>query len=129
MTTTRNTKQKEVILSEIKKLYTHPTAKELHEIIKKKMPQIGFATIYRNLESLKNSGEINEIRSKTNKNQTRYDGQTHSHIHLICKECGKIEDLETEKIKIEFKNSETFQIDRDSIEISGVCKDCITKNN
>ena len=123
-TTTRHTKQKEIILNEIQKLYSHPTAKELHKIIKKKMPQIGFATIYRNLEALCKNNEVIKLRSKTNANETRYDGQVHPHIHLICKWCGDIQDVETDNIEISLNSSLGFKIDKKTTEISGTCSKC-----
>ena len=46
----RLTNQRKLILGKIKEVYTHPTAEDLHRMLVKKMPSIGLATIYRNLD-------------------------------------------------------------------------------
>ncbi len=124
----RNTKQREIILKEIKKLYSHPTAEEIFEIVKKKFPEIGLATVYRNLDYLVRTGQIKQLNSILG--AKRYDGCVDKHCHLICKECNTIIDLfDVKNIQIQSKELEKLDFDFDpfSAEMFGICKNCKNK--
>jgi len=123
----RITAQRRIILKELKKLKTHPTAEEIYAIVKNKLPKINFSTIYRNLKYLKDNHEIIEIKSTKNKN--RYDAYTKNHIHLICKKCQQIYDI-FDKIDININspqiNKLNFKIDHEFLELTGLCCNCIS---
>jgi len=57
----RMTHQREIILQELRKCTSHPSADALYERVKKILPRISLATVYRNLEILSDSGEIGKI--------------------------------------------------------------------
>jgi Fe2+ or Zn2+ uptake regulation protein len=121
----RNSEQRKMILDILKKDKTHPTAKKLYKTVQKQLPDIGLATIYRNLDYLEKKNKIIKLKSK--EKETRYDGLTSKHCHLICKNCGNILDLmDIEEIVIEsdqLKKSK-FIIDPAYAEIFGVCSRC-----
>ena len=122
----RQTEQRKVILEEIQKVKTHPTASEIHKMVLKKMPGIGLATVYRNLDFLEKKNLI--IKLKTKKNESRYDGDISKHCHLICRECGHIVDVfDVKEFHIKSKQLEDceFKIDWSNLEIHGTCKNCI----
>ncbi|MGC8659306.1 MAG: Fur family transcriptional regulator, partial [Desulfomonilaceae bacterium] len=54
----RQTSQRRIILEELAKLKTHPTANEVYEVVRKRLPKISLGTVYRNLELLSESGSI-----------------------------------------------------------------------
>jgi len=121
----RNTKQREIILEEICKVCTHPTAKQIYSLATKRIPGIGIATIYRNLEYLEKNNLIIKIKSKHN--EARYDGNVSGHYHLICNKCGKIIDIFDHKnLTINSKKIQEsgFKINTDFIELHGKCKNC-----
>ncbi len=120
----RVTKQRELVLSTLKNLYTHPTAKELHSIISKDFPDISMSTVYRNLQFLNDNNLI--IKLKTKNKKTRYDGNTNNHIHLICTKCNKIIDIyeDIDIVSKAIKNN-GFKINLNHLELPGLCKDCI----
>ncbi|MEJ2726583.1 MAG: transcriptional repressor [Deltaproteobacteria bacterium] len=84
------TLQRRVILEEVKKDHSHPTADAVYERVRKKLPKISMGTVYRNLDVLASYGLIQKI--EPGPSQMRFDGDTHDHYHLICTRCGKIED-------------------------------------
>ena len=55
---TRMTRQRAVILEELRKVKTHPTADELNSIVRERLPRISLGTVYRNLDFLADTGEI-----------------------------------------------------------------------
>ncbi|MCX5752928.1 MAG: transcriptional repressor [Candidatus Krumholzibacteria bacterium] len=87
----RRTKQREVILDELVKLRTHPSADELYGRVKKRLPRISLGTVYRNLEILSREGIIRRL--ETAGSQRRFDGDTGDHQHIRCVSCGCIDDL------------------------------------
>ncbi|MBU0577946.1 transcriptional repressor [Patescibacteria group bacterium] len=121
----RVTRQRKIILDEICKVCCHPTAKQVYKMTKKKMPNIGLATVYRTLDFLEKKNLIIKLQSKNS--VTKYDGNTSRHCHLICKLCGKIIDIfDIKKVKIdsdELKKS-GFEPSLDFLEIHGICKKC-----
>ena len=134
MSIVRMTKQREIILEELKKLKTHPTASELYDIVRKRLPKISLGTVYRNLEILAEMGMIKklEIAGK----EKRWDGDTSKHYHFRCLKCGKVEDIflkEEDLIKLDnffkgyVKNNVKFE--DMNIEINGICEECNKFNN
>ncbi len=120
----RNTIQKQVVLQYLVNTNTHPTALELYKMIKKDYPNIGQATVYRNLKILEEQNLINVILTKNN--IKRYDGNIMYHTHLICKSCGRLIDIEDCE-NLNFKALE----DRNQIKITdvkivyeGICNEC-----
>ena len=121
-----NTNQRRIIIEELRKLKTHPTADELYLIVRKKLPQISLGTVYRNLELLAEAGEI--LKLELSGKQKRFDGSTENHYHLRCVKCGKVEDVEPEKMQgIDEKLNELVEklkIDSFRLELCGPCSYC-----
>lgn len=88
---TRMTKQRTVILEELRKLSSHPTADELYLIVRAKMPHISLGTVYRNLCFLSEQGKI--LKLEMPGNVYRFDGNTEPHQHVRCIYCGKVADI------------------------------------
>lgn len=87
----RITKQRKAIFAALQGDTTHPTADEIYRRVKKELPHISLATVYRNLKFLAEEGLILEISAPEGPN--RYDPQTHEHYHFICDECRGVFDV------------------------------------
>lgn len=88
---TRMTRQRAVILEELRKTTTHPTADELYGKVRERLPRISLGTVYRNLDFLADSGEIRRLEAAgTTK---RFDGNMVDHQHVRCLCCGRIGDI------------------------------------
>lgn len=74
--------------------HTHPTIDELYEEIKKENPSVSLATVYKNLNTLKDEGLVVEVNIVNQK--PRYDIYEYPHIHVICDNCGYVEDISHE---------------------------------
>ena len=57
----RMTRQRGIILEELRKINTHPSADEIYERVRKHLPRISLGTVYRNLEILSELGEIQKL--------------------------------------------------------------------
>jgi Fur family ferric uptake transcriptional regulator len=123
----RMTRQRLLILEELMKLKNHPTAYEMHAIVKQSMPQISLATVYRNLEQLSACGRIQRLAFGSGKR--RYDGNADVHHHLCCLDCGRVDDLPSEHEIEQVLNTMLdevcgYRVTGISIEIYGTCPAC-----
>ena len=57
----RMTTQRKIIMEELAKVTSHPTAVEIYEMVKRKLPNISLGTVYRNLELLADQGKIQKL--------------------------------------------------------------------
>ena len=121
----RRTAQRQIILEELAKVKTHPTANDLYDMVRKRLPRIGLGTVYRNLELMSNKGIIQKL--EVGGTQKRFDAITEPHCHIRCTCCGKVEDIDLavtdDMLKTAAQNS-PYQITGYSIEFSGACLDC-----
>lgn len=125
---TRNTIQRQVVLSAVKDLKNHPTSEEVYSYIKPKFPSISLGTVYRNLNMLSETNEIRKI--SANDNAVRFDFMLEDHHHFQCKECGCLLDVFMEydhTINDSLEKKHNFKIDSCDVLLSGVCKDCLFK--
>jgi Fur family transcriptional regulator, peroxide stress response regulator len=121
----RNTKQRMVILEELRKVKTHPNAETLYEAVKKRLPSISFATVYRNLDAMSREGEILELH--TEKQHNRYDGDISDHYHFFCLSCRNIFDIfEPAIVGIDRAVTEKtgFDVLFHRVDFYGYCTDC-----
>lgn len=122
---TRMTKQKRIILDELSKLKTHPTADDLYKIVKRKLPSISLGTVYRNLEQMSESGTINKLSSSDSK--MHFDADLKEHVHFRCNDCGGIYDLDISlpgDLNMAGKILDEHVIESYSLEYRGVCNKC-----
>lgn len=123
-------RQREIILKSLKERTDHPTAEMLYIDLKKQIPEIGIATIYRNLNELCEEGSI--IRIKSHAGKDRYDGNVLPHIHFECNQCLEIEDIFLYEEKMKELDNEIKKLGKmihadvtsSSIILKGNCKHC-----
>lgn len=121
----RTTKQRKIILEELRKVKTHPTADSVFRMVRRRVPCVSFGTVYRNLNLLRDQGEILEL--ACGKYSCRYDGKTRNHYHFLCLGCQKVFDLDEPVFKnldarISKKSGMLVKYHR--IDFYGYCKDC-----
>ena len=95
MIQTRVTRQRTVILEELRKLTCHPTADELCDIVRRRLPHISLGTVYRNLDHLAEEGIV--LRLDMAGKSKRYDGNIQPHQHVCCIYCGRVADVPTQR--------------------------------
>ncbi|NSW58327.1 MAG: transcriptional repressor [Armatimonadetes bacterium] len=85
------TRQRRAILSALRSTTAHPTAMEIFDMVRGELPHITLATVYRNLSVLQELGLVLEV--GTQGSATRYDARTESHLHIVCVDCGRVDDV------------------------------------
>lgn len=121
----RATRQRSLIIEALRETDAHPTASWIYEKVKEQCPHISLGTIYRNLNILKETGTIREL--KFGKNTARYDGNVEFHHHIVCLECGKLEDVSCTVNPDLIRSVETtngYKILGHQMEFKGICPDC-----
>ena len=119
------TKQRKVILEELRSVTTHPTADEIYGMVRRKLPRISLGTVYRNLEKLSDEGVILKLEHAGK--QRRYDGDTSEHHHIRCVRCGKVDDLMISPevaLGKDIENINGYELIDYKVEFSGVCPGC-----
>ena len=115
-------KTQELIKLFISESAEHLSAEQIYFEAKKRGEKISIATLYRNLASMIDSGEIGTVASDSG--AAHYDKRSASHPHLHCTSCGEIYDIEAEKIDRVLQE----QLGEDEftyqLVVKGVCKKC-----
>ena len=121
----RSTNQRKVILEELCKVYSHPTASDVYEMVRKKLPKVSLGTVYRNLELLSNCGTIQKL--DFGEPHKRFDGNPDPHYHIICNECSRVDDVQMPLKPIlekEAAEASGYKITGHHISYNGICPDC-----
>jgi Fur family ferric uptake transcriptional regulator len=126
----RSTGQRRLIIDMLFNAHEHVTIDGLLEQVRVVDPRIGYATVYRTLKLLTESGVAQE--HHFGDGHTRYelsDSDAH-HDHLICVECGTITEFEepaVEELQDRIAKRYGFEIREHKHELYGVCADCLKK--
>ena len=124
----RMTRQRQLILEELRNVTTHPSADEIYDMVRKRLPRISLGTVYRNLEILSQLGEIQKL--ETGGAQKRFDGNPKHHYHIRCLECSRIDDLVVDQpgdIEKKAARLTDYKIVGHRLEFLGLCPDCKEK--
>jgi len=126
----KSTRQRELILDHFLRARGHVSAEDLYLKIRKKQPNIGFATVYRTLRLFAECGIAAE--RNFGDGSTRYEASKSSehHDHLICNRCGAIiefEDPRIEALQEQVARERGFQMTSHRLELFGICSDCSGK--
>ncbi len=120
----RMTSQKELVLEYLRGVKNHPSADIIYNEVKKKLPRISQATVYRILNGFKEKGEIQDINTKE---AVFFDGDISDHAHFICDDCGMVFDVFNECINcgvLKRKRTKVGAIKHYKINFYGTCKFC-----
>ncbi|MBD3370322.1 transcriptional repressor [Candidatus Fermentibacteria bacterium] len=94
----RRTRQRQVILEELRSLGCHPTALTIYNAVRDRLPRVSLGTVYRNLHVLAEQGEIRVLESLGER--TLFDHRTDDHLHVVCERCGKVADVDSGTISM-----------------------------
>ena len=118
------TPQRSAIFSMLTTTKSHPSPEEVYSGIRDATPSISLATVYKILELFHGQGFIRRV--STLDQVTRYDANVDPHHHLICSQCGKIQDVEIEAGSPQPPNPDMagFRVTDYEVQFHGVCGEC-----
>lgn len=124
-------RQREIILKAVRADMSHPSVDSVYMEIRKEIPNISLATVYRNLNLLAEKGEIKKIDSLDG--SCHFDFNTTNHYHFICNKCNKVYDVPCDVAPDVVKQAGEmtgFKIISHDISFQGICLECKKlKNN
>ena len=121
------TKQRQLILEAVRATNSHPTADELFQMIRRELPTISLATVYRNLNFLSEIGEIRKLAMPGMPD--RFDWRMDPHDHMVCDTCGQVVDFVLpHDLGQEIASACGAQVDGYTLVAHGTCAHCRVKH-
>jgi Fur family transcriptional regulator, peroxide stress response regulator len=109
----------------------HPSAEQLHRMVRRRIPTLSLATVYKNLEALRAIGAVSDVNILHE--QGRFEaalpgtGAGKPHHHLVCIACRKVSDLPAEclpALHVEQRDAQGFEVRAVRVQVEGLCASC-----
>lgn len=121
----RMTRQRRAILEVLRSTKSHPSADWVFREVRRRLPRVSLATVYRNLHQLAAAGLIQEL--PVGGSICRFDADTSLHYHIRCLDCGRIDDLDLapqSALEEAARKATDFTILTHHVEFLGYCPRC-----
>lgn len=123
----RNTWQREAVRAALREGDAFVSAQSLHHRLAARGTRIGLATVYRALASLAESDEADTLQSDDGEALYRACDMEAHHHHLICRECGRAEEVAAEPVEAwaaQLAAEHGYTEPRHVVDVFGVCPAC-----
>jgi Fe2+ or Zn2+ uptake regulation protein len=122
----RLTPQRDALLRALSKTKGHPTADDLVNKVRKVLPTVSHATVYRNVQELVRAGLIGTL--ERSGAAVQFEVNQDHHHHFMCQHCGQVWDVYLNQVAVQLDRRRSpldgFQIDRRDVQLHGVCARC-----
>jgi Fur family peroxide stress response transcriptional regulator len=121
------THQRQVLYEVMKSMHGHPSPEEVYAKVKKKVPAISLATVYKNIHLFVESGVFREVSMHHGSVRVEMNGEAHH--HMVCSKCKAITDIGEEELGLVAKRKKLpggFLVERYAVDVIGVCAKCQT---
>ena len=119
------THQRQVLYEVMQRMPGHPSPEEVYARVKKRIPAISLATVYKNIHLFVERGVLKELSMHHGSIRVELNG--HHHHHMVCSHCKAIADIEEKDLGVVPVMQELlggFQVERYSIDVIGICAAC-----
>ena len=124
--TARPTRQRRAIAAVMETFDDFRSAQEIHALLSTRGEQVGLSTVYRTLQALAESDEIDSLRTEAGESIYRRCSTSHHH-HLVCRSCGATVEVEgpaVEKWTRSVAAAHGYSDVSHTLEIFGTCGSC-----
>ncbi len=113
-----------IAITDLLYAYGHISIDQLYEKMLEKFNSISLATIYKNIHLMLENSFVQEVKVPHAKSVFELTKEAHS--HLVCSECGTIEDISIDLTEISKRaeSSSTFEIHSAAVVFDGICSNC-----
>lgn len=120
----RITPQRRAIIQALLERDSHPTADQVFRQVRRDMPDISPATVYNTLHELVEVGAIQEL--DLGQGRRHYDMVTRQHAHIVCLECGHVEDVRWDygELTLSSEQAHGFDVVDCNVIFYGYCPNC-----
>jgi Fur family peroxide stress response transcriptional regulator len=119
------THQRQVLYEVMQGMEGHPSPEEVYARVKKKVPSISMATVYKNIHLFVESGVFRKM--SLHHGSLRVEMNDELHHHLVCSKCKAITDIGDKELGLVSKRSRLpggFLVERYSVDVIGLCAKC-----
>jgi Fur family transcriptional regulator, ferric uptake regulator len=123
----RATRQRSAIAAVLEREDGFLTAQELHALLSRKSTPVGLTTVYRNLQSMLERGEVDVVRRADGEAMYRRCERDEHHHHLVCRGCGysvEIDNPDVEEWASSTARRHRFTRVTHDLELFGLCESC-----
>jgi len=123
----RMTRQRSAVADLLAEVDDFRSAQHLHELLRERGQEIGLATVYRTLQSLSDSGEVDALRTADGEAVYRRCSRREHHHHLVCRRCGTAVEIDgpgVESWAAQVGASHGFSDVEHTMELTGTCAGC-----
>lgn len=122
----RLTPQREVLLRALGDIAHHPTADELFRRVRRSLPGVSPATVYRNAQILVQAGVIATLERAGG--PVHYDANLEEHHHFVCTRCGAVRDIYLSAVEYRVNRRRSAlagaRIESCEVQLHGRCERC-----
>ncbi|WP_364510608.1 Fur family transcriptional regulator [Nocardioides sp. LML1-1-1.1] len=125
-TALRPTKQRLAITTALREAVDFQSAQEIHDALRQGGEKVGLATVYRTLQAMADSGEVDVRHSPAGEATYRRCSASHHH-HLVCRSCGRTVEITgsaVERWARSVADEHGFTDVAHTVELVGLCADC-----
>lgn len=125
-TTLRPTRQRLAIDAALRAAVDFQSAQEIHDALRQGGDKVGLATVYRTLQAMADSGEVDVRHNPAGETTYRRCSDSHHH-HLVCRSCGRTVEITgsaVERWADTIADQHGFTDVAHTVELVGLCADC-----
>ena len=122
--------QRRTVFGELAGRKDHPTADQVYDAVRARLPGLSRTTVYRVLDTLVDAGLARKVHHAGG--VARFDPMTDRHHHLVCDGCGRLVDLDDRVVpplRLPESSRTGFRIKDYSVSFTGLCPDCAKKKS
>lgn len=122
----RQTRQRSIVQAVLQESDAFRSAQDLHQDLRERGERVGLSTVYRNLQMLAETDEVDTLRNEDGEVLYRVCSPKHHH-HLVCRECGTVKEVRGPAVETWAERSAAehgFTDVAHTVEIFGVCARC-----
>ena len=118
------TQQRRVLYDVMRGMDGHPSPEEVYAAVRKVIPAISLATVYKNIHLFVESGVLRQV--SMHHGSQRVEMNEREHHHLVCSRCKAIQDFDAADIPMppQGKLPGGFLVERCSMDLIGLCGKC-----
>jgi Fur family ferric uptake transcriptional regulator len=123
----KQTEQRDTILLTFLETHEHLSTEQLHQLVRKRDPRIGFTTVYRTLKLLAECGLASEVAFHDGIARYEHQHNRRSHHHMVCTDCGGSVEFfspEVDRLEQEIGRKHHYETTRHTFQIYGLCEEC-----
>jgi Fur family peroxide stress response transcriptional regulator len=119
------THQREVLYRVMRSMHGHPSPEEIYAEVRKVIPTISLATVYKNIHLFVESGVLREL--SPHHGTVRVEMAATEHHHIVCSRCKSITDIDVAELGFLPRQDHLpggFLVERYAVDVIGLCAMC-----